>query len=68
MVAVENTQETQKNKVGGGRDEDRGRKLTVPCGPVTISRVCSVLTEGWEPTQGLADWAALEKDWGSNRK
>jgi len=25
VVAVENTQETQKNKVGGGRDEAEGK-------------------------------------------
>lgn len=50
------------------RDEDRERELTVPCGPVTISRVCSVDREGWGLTQGHADWAAQEKGWGSNRK
>lgn len=43
VVAAENTQETQKHGVGGGSDEDRERELTVPRGPVTISRVCSVL-------------------------
>lgn len=50
---------------GGGGGETLGRlgkteweegemriesKLTVPRGPVTISRVCSVLGEGWGPT------------------
>lgn len=49
--------------VGGGRererDDDRERELTVPCGPVTISRVCSVHREGWGLTQGPADWAAV---------
>lgn len=61
MVAAENTRETRKQRVGGReRDEDRERELTVPCGPVTISRVCSVHREGWGLTQGHADWAALE--------
>lgn len=50
------------------RDEGGKRELTVPCGPVTISRVCSVHREGWGLTQGHADWAALEKGWGSDRK
>lgn len=60
MVAAENTRETRKQRERD-RDEDRERELTVPCGPVTISRVCSVRGEGWGPAQGHADWAALEK-------
>lgn len=47
VVAVENTQESLEQRFGGGREEGRERALTVPRGPVTISRVCSVHREGW---------------------
>lgn len=61
------------SETGSGRREsemriERERELTVPCGPVTISRVCSVHREGWGLTQSHADWAAVDMDCGSDRK
>ena len=71
VVAAENTRGTRKQRVGGGwREGEREREseLTVPCGPVTISRVCSLRREGWGFAQGPADWVAGEKGRGRDRK